>query len=212
MILFRFSLRLGGRVLAATRPASSTTADTSQSVLIVMIQACLTVNLWSPFESNWSVSCQLAACSEVLAEWTRFIPALPTSLPRFFPSLPEKKKMQWVCSILEIRLVWLNCGWCANSPKLSSDSVNLIYRYHWSSHERKKSWEGKRDRHVLHKKLYFQNSMSSECRTCKYTCKAEHILLFHHLANTTNTSSSFKMTISTELWKFLIKMTNDDYW
>lgn len=181
MILFRFSLRLGGRVLAATTPASSTAADTSRSVLIDMIQARLTVNLRSPFQLNWSFNCQLAACSEVLAEWTRFIPAWPTPLPRFSPHYPKKKKMQCVCSILEIRLVWLNCGWCANSPKLSSDSVNLICRYHWSSHERKKkSREGKRDRHVLHKKLYFQNSVSSQSVEHITLLEAEHILLFHH--------------------------------
>lgn len=120
----------------------------------------------------------------VLKSWLseRDLYLLGLRLCHVFPLITrKKKKMQCVCSILEIRLVWLNCGWCANSPKLSSDSVNLICRYHWSSHERKKkSREGKRDRHVLHKKLYFQNSVSSPSVEHITLLEAEHILLFHH--------------------------------
>lgn len=211
MILFRFLLRLGGRVLAATTPASSTAADTSRSVLIVMIQARLTVNLRSPFQLNWSFNCQLAACSEVLAEWTRFIPAWPTPLPRFSPHYPKKKKMQWVCSILEIRLVWLNCGWCANSPKLSSDSVNSSVDTTGVPTKEKKNLEKERETAMSFTRNFI-------FRTA-WALRVSNILLFwkqstsfYSITKTTNTSASFKMTMSAELWTFLIKMTNDDYW
>lgn len=57
----------------------------------------------------------------------------PRLFATFFPSLQThtQKKMQWVCSMCEIRFVWLSCGWWATSPKLSYISLNRIYRVDW---------------------------------------------------------------------------------
>ena len=170
MILFRFSL---SRTVAPwTRPASSTAADTSRSVLIVMLQTCLVVNLWKL--SNWSFNCQPAACSEVLAEWTRFIHALPTPLPRFSPHYPEKKKknavsVQHFRDKIDLIKLWLMRKFNKTELGFCESHLQIPLGF-----PRKKKNSRRKERHVLHKKLYFQNSVSSQCRTRKYTCELQY--------------------------------------
>lgn len=99
----------------------------------------------------------------------------------FFPSLPEKKKNAVSVQHFRDKIGLIKLWLMRKFTKTELGFCELICRYHWSSHERKKkSREGKRDRHVLHKKLYFQNSVSSQSVEHITLLEAEHILLFHH--------------------------------
>lgn len=126
-IIFKLAMsRIG-----STRLTSSAAADTSRSIIMSMILA----RWWSTSEGsyfnnclNWSLNYQLGACSEVLAENTRFIFASPTHFDTFFPSLQKKKKKVVSLQYVWDQMVWLKCGWWATSPQLSYDSLTPVKR------------------------------------------------------------------------------------
>ncbi len=121
IISFRFHEAVAGLCVAGLATAGLTscaTTDTSRSINTFMIQARWLSTSRSYFKTplNWSLNCQLAACSEVLAESAWFILALPTPLATFFPSL-LKKKLQWVCNVERDKICLIKLWLISNFTK-----------------------------------------------------------------------------------------------